>query len=272
MEQKFFFSTKALIISDNKFLALYSNINGEKKWDIPGGRMEFGETAEETLKREIYEELGVTVKPIKLIDTWNYMHSENFQITGIIYYCEINSNEINLSDEHDGYEWIDIDHIFEIFTDKTFSNRMHGWDWDAIIDEKNKMVYQIEEVDILSLIPNNLYLNEVKIESVKKGYDSDNVLLIPPILVGIIDNELSLIDGHSRAWVAYKNGMSTIKAIVKPVEQIQGSEELYRRIHEIAKKNQIFNISHLSNSILSAEEHEEKWVGLCNKIIDELNE
>lgn len=52
MDRQFFFATKALILKDNKFLAMYTIENGEKYWDLPGGRMEFGETAEETLTRE----------------------------------------------------------------------------------------------------------------------------------------------------------------------------------------------------------------------------
>lgn len=71
MEKQFFFATKALIMIDDKFLAMYSMVNGKKLWDLPGGRMEFGENAEETLAREIAEELSIKVKPSNLVDTWN---------------------------------------------------------------------------------------------------------------------------------------------------------------------------------------------------------
>lgn len=140
MEPQFFFSTKALIVKDNKFLVMYNMVAGKKKFDMPGGRMEFGETAEETLAREIKEELNVQIKPIKLIDTWNYMHKEYFQITGIIYYCKITGGEIIISDEHDGYEWIDVDQIAEQFTRKVFLERMLVWNWDEILKEDNIMV------------------------------------------------------------------------------------------------------------------------------------
>ncbi|MFV5695481.1 NUDIX domain-containing protein [Flavobacterium sp. LB3P122] len=50
---------------------------------MSGGRMEFGETAEETLKREIFEELNIEIKSFKVIDTWNYMHNDKCQITGL---------------------------------------------------------------------------------------------------------------------------------------------------------------------------------------------
>ncbi|SHH76045.1 NUDIX domain-containing protein [Clostridium grantii] len=134
MEKQFFFSTKALIIKENKFLAMYFMVDGEKVWDLPGGRMEFGETAEETLTREIREELGVQIKPIKLVDTWNYMRDEFFQITGVIYHSEIVSGEIVISDEHDGYEWISIDDNGNTFTREAFLERMRFWNWESIMD------------------------------------------------------------------------------------------------------------------------------------------
>lgn len=134
MEREFFFSTKALIIEDNKFLAMYKIVDGKKWWDLPGGRMEFGETAEETLSREIREELGVEIKPIKLIDTWNYMPYKNFQTTGVIYHSEIINGEITISEEHDGYEWVRIDDIGKVFTREAFVERMKSWKWDSIID------------------------------------------------------------------------------------------------------------------------------------------
>ncbi|MDF2546173.1 MAG: hydrolase [Anaerosolibacter sp.] len=127
MKREFFFSTKDLIIEDTKFLAMYKIIDNKKWWDLPGGRMEFGENAEETLAREIKEELGVKIKPIKLIDTWNYMPNEKFQTIGVIYHCEIISGEISISEEHDGYEWINIDNIEEVFTREAFSERMKSW-------------------------------------------------------------------------------------------------------------------------------------------------
>ena len=40
---------------------------GEDFWTFPGGRAEFGETAEQTLKREMQEEIGVEVEVVRLL-------------------------------------------------------------------------------------------------------------------------------------------------------------------------------------------------------------
>lgn len=128
------FGVKALILRDNKFLVMHNNGVKADLWELPGGRMEFGETAEETLKREIMEETGLIVNPIKLLDTWNLI-KVNHQITGIIYLCSIEEGELTLSDEHDAYKWINADkESLDIMYD-VFKTRMLKWDWNEICKE-----------------------------------------------------------------------------------------------------------------------------------------
>ena len=100
------FSTKALILHNGKFLALERYVGDG--FELPGGRMEFGETLEETLKREILEETGLSVIPIKIIDSWNWLNdAKNHQIVGVVYLCHIESEliSVQLSDEHENFEW-----------------------------------------------------------------------------------------------------------------------------------------------------------------------
>ncbi|WP_202703546.1 NUDIX domain-containing protein [Flavobacterium sp. UGB4466] len=132
MEKQMFFSVKALIIKNDTFLAVYNLVRGIKIWDLPGGRMEFGETAEETLKREIKEELNVEIRPVKVIDTWNYLPADNCQITGIIYYSELITNQIKISEEHDGYDWIAFDQAGTFFTKDFLLDQIQLWDWNSI--------------------------------------------------------------------------------------------------------------------------------------------
>jgi ADP-ribose pyrophosphatase YjhB (NUDIX family) len=40
---------------------------GEDFWALPGGRAEFGETAEQTLKREMREEIGAEIEVVRLL-------------------------------------------------------------------------------------------------------------------------------------------------------------------------------------------------------------
>lgn len=42
-------------------------------WEFPGGAMEFGETMEETVKREVKEEFGISIKPLKVMLPINHL-------------------------------------------------------------------------------------------------------------------------------------------------------------------------------------------------------
>jgi ADP-ribose pyrophosphatase YjhB (NUDIX family) len=46
---------------------LLHRAEGEGFWTFPGGRAEFGEPAEQTLKREMREEIGVEVEVVRLL-------------------------------------------------------------------------------------------------------------------------------------------------------------------------------------------------------------
>lgn len=128
---------KALILKEDKFLAMHNKGVEENLWELPGGRMEFGETAEETLRREMLEETGLIVKPIKLLDTWNLI-KEDYQIAGIIYLCQLEEGEVRLSDEHDAFKWISTDEKSLQMMYEVFRARMLNWNWDEIRDNYNK--------------------------------------------------------------------------------------------------------------------------------------
>ena len=128
------FSTKALIIRDDKFLVMHNKGVKEDLWELPGGRMEFGENAEETLEREIREETGLGVRPIKILDTWNLMLRENYQITGVIYLCKLEDGDISLSEEHDDFKWLEASKDSAGFMYSVFRKKMLIWDWEKIKD------------------------------------------------------------------------------------------------------------------------------------------
>lgn len=58
--QKFNYRVCAMIISENRLLAMHDERS--PYFYLPGGRVKMGETAERAVVREIWEELGVTLK------------------------------------------------------------------------------------------------------------------------------------------------------------------------------------------------------------------
>lgn len=110
MERKFGVATKAIIRNDDgKYLVLYKSETEEispNEIDIPGGRMKFGENAEESLMREIEEEIGINIEIIKPSRVWGFV-KDDLHLVGITFLAKYIDGEFKLSGEHTRHEWID---------------------------------------------------------------------------------------------------------------------------------------------------------------------
>ena len=60
---KFNYRVCAIIIHDNKILAMHDDRS--PYYYLPGGRVKMGETAEDAVKRELFEELGISAKIVR---------------------------------------------------------------------------------------------------------------------------------------------------------------------------------------------------------------
>lgn len=59
-----------VVVRGNQILLIKRGKEPNKgAWSIPGGRQEAGETVRETAAREVFEETGITIKDITLLDT-----------------------------------------------------------------------------------------------------------------------------------------------------------------------------------------------------------
>lgn len=126
------FAVKAIVLCEGKFLALHRKDTNGKWFDLPGGHMEYGETAEDTVIREVKEEAGLDIRPIRVLDTWNSVREE-YQITGIFYLCEvIKFPAVKLSEEHDFYEWFSINEESINNMHDVFKIKMKKWNWNEM--------------------------------------------------------------------------------------------------------------------------------------------
>ena len=73
-------------------------------WEIPGGKLEPGETPEQCIEREIREELATEVKTEKILGVVDYDYP-NFHLTMHCILCSIVSGDLKLL-EHEAAKWV----------------------------------------------------------------------------------------------------------------------------------------------------------------------
>lgn len=90
-------SAKAIIQKDSKILLVKQTRPGRYYWDLPGGKLEYGERLEETVKREVKEETGLEVSVGRLAGVWQFYSPTNkHQLICPTYYCETSSYEVDI--------------------------------------------------------------------------------------------------------------------------------------------------------------------------------
>ena len=116
MEDAFHLGIKALIRNnEGNVLLLQVNptvMSGRDYWDLPGGRVQKGQTVEETLRREVEEEtaindltdiheVGMVLSNIRIpVDQADYG-----LILGVYSVTVPNEAQVTISEEHQAFKW-----------------------------------------------------------------------------------------------------------------------------------------------------------------------
>ncbi len=91
-------SVKGVVVRDGRVLLLK---NEREEWELPGGKLELGESPEACVAREITEEIGLPVITGPVLDAWQYHISEGRDVVIITYGCHLTGDGPPvLSNEH----------------------------------------------------------------------------------------------------------------------------------------------------------------------------
>ena len=126
-------SVVCLIEFENKIL-LARNTYGNKRWIFPGGGCKRGENAEEAAKREVVEEVGITLNQLSKIG--DYTETEiNKNAVVHCFYARSESAELNIDKneiaEAGWFEWSDLPQPLSIDTERiiqlyqSYSDNLH---------------------------------------------------------------------------------------------------------------------------------------------------
>lgn len=127
--RQFFFAQKAFIVSNGTVLLIRKSAddpNQAGKWEVPGGRMEFGEDVDPHLVREVREEVGLDIEPGSPFFLWQWQllrkskdgEPLEIQIVAVARICRANSTvistELRVEEDYLGeVEWVPFDRVRE---------------------------------------------------------------------------------------------------------------------------------------------------------------
>jgi 8-oxo-dGTP pyrophosphatase MutT (NUDIX family) len=102
-------SVKGIVVRDGAVVLVR---NRRDEWELPGGKLELGESPERCVSREIEEELALDVEPSTLVDSWVYTITPGTHVLVLTYGCtERATRDAVLSREHTRLEWIALDEV-----------------------------------------------------------------------------------------------------------------------------------------------------------------
>jgi 8-oxo-dGTP pyrophosphatase MutT (NUDIX family) len=106
-------------------LAVRRNDNGA--WEPPGGIVETGETIEEALIREVEEETGYQVVPVRL--TGVYQNLSAFVIA-LVFQCSLVGGSPRPSTETDEVSWLSLQDAASLMSDAFATRVLDAWRFD----------------------------------------------------------------------------------------------------------------------------------------------
>lgn len=105
------FGQKAFVLNEQKEILILKRAKGEvyeQNWDVPGGKVEEGDTLLRGLTREIEEECGLELKRVILLLSSSRFNG-NAKDSPIVIrniYLALADGEVEISDEHSEFKWI----------------------------------------------------------------------------------------------------------------------------------------------------------------------
>lgn len=119
------FAQKALITNGKQLLLVKKSADDPhhpNEWEIPGGRIEFGESLEAHIKREIMEEVGLDIVIGKPFGMWTWIMkkgNDNIQVIAVASICTVSdgnvTNKNQVSDDFlSQIEWVDYDKVLNL--------------------------------------------------------------------------------------------------------------------------------------------------------------
>jgi 8-oxo-dGTP diphosphatase len=94
------------VVVDGQGRALVIKRRDNGRWEAPGGVLEHGETIDDAVRREVYEETGLKIEPGALTGVYQNIPRK---IIALVYRCLIVDGYLTANDEASDFRWVTAD-------------------------------------------------------------------------------------------------------------------------------------------------------------------
>jgi len=95
-----------IVLHEGQYLLLKrNNVPAKGQWWLPGGRVRKGESLEQAVKREVFEETGLKCGVLSQVGVTNMIFPECHTIS-IYFLMESEGRDVKMNDEHSEYRWV----------------------------------------------------------------------------------------------------------------------------------------------------------------------
>jgi molecular chaperone GrpE len=250
---------KAVVLNDKGEVLILKRVKKEKthggKFDLPGGHLEKGETAEEGVKREVKEETGLNVEVSDVFMINEYPKKDELfdKIKALRFIAFSEDKKIVLNkEEHNEHFWLPIDEAIKKFNPK-----------DGFENEKRETLIKAKKYLEMKNSEEGWHRAMADLENYKKRVAKNNEEFRKYCLEDFVVQLLPVLDNFSAAvehipedqqkegWVAgimhIKNQLETVldeNGITK-IDSKKG-DKIDEKIHEVisgkSKKGRVKNI------------------------------
>lgn len=95
----------AAVIRSDEGKVLFVQSAEDQLWSIPAGAIELGETPAQAVRREVWEETGLTVRPLKILGVvggrdfrWTYPDGNQVEYLTVVFECQVERGELTAID------------------------------------------------------------------------------------------------------------------------------------------------------------------------------
>ena len=118
-------SIKGVVFVGNRVVLLK---NEREEWELPGGRLEAGESPMVCVVREIREELAIDVTTDELLDCWLYEVLPGREVVIVTYGCRYDGGgSVRMSHEHSAVGLFDVAEIDSLKMPEGYRRSIRDW-------------------------------------------------------------------------------------------------------------------------------------------------